>query len=210
ANVYGFSALAFIIQNYLYFVGEFFYLLFLNIGGYKMEMKVKELVKHALSLDDNVSVTNIRRAGGMTNLNYYVTIDSEDYIVRLPGHGTGELVNRRMEKANLKFSTSLGINPELMYFNVDSGMKITKEIKGATTLTPELAKNKLMMEGIAKVFQTLHQTEKKMDNEFKLFELMNHYKELVGEVNPFILEKFEVLDEDIAELKKRFLYMEGI
>src|SRR5699024_9130238 len=31
-----------------------------------------------------------------------------------------------------------------------------------------------------------------------------------GEVNPFILEKFEMLDKDLVKLKKRFLYMKGI
>lgn len=175
-----------------------------------MKVKVENIVRQVLCLDDDVDILNVHRAGGMTNLNYFVRVGSEDYIVRLPGHGTEELVNRRTEKENLQFATALGINPELVYFNIESGLKITRKVKRARTLTPKMAKHHQLMQAVAQVFNALHYTDRKMGNEFELFDLMGHYKKLVHEVNPLISEKVDKLAPEMEELKRRFLLMDGI
>ena len=103
--------------------------------------KLVDLIRDALQLPD-AKIENIETTGGMTNLNYLVTIDSNNFIVRIPGNGTEDFIDRRVEKENLEFASLLGINPELRYFNLESGLKITKRIVNAITLTPAIANGK--------------------------------------------------------------------
>lgn len=173
-------------------------------------MKVKELIRNALNLNDNESVTIEGQAGGMTNLNYFVTVGSDQYVVRLAGYGTEELVNRKTEKANLNFATNLGINPKLIYFNEKTGMKITEKVNQAITLTPNLAKDVDWMPAIANVFKTVHYSGKRLVNEFKLFDLMEHYWKITKEVNPLIVEKWDILNHEIIKLSKRYQLLEEI
>src|SRR5690606_31109506 len=97
---------------------------------------IHSLIRNVLQLVDPV-ITDIRRTpGGMTNKSFFVTVNGEKYVVRIPGSGTDELIDRYAEKDNLIYGTELGINPELVYFDVNSGIKITRKIESSKTLTP--------------------------------------------------------------------------
>ena len=63
--------------------------------------KVVEVMKKALGVSES-EITNIRPFGGMTNINYLASVGDEHYIVRMPGLGTKQLINRREEKKILK------------------------------------------------------------------------------------------------------------
>jgi len=81
------------------------------------------IIREALGIP-NAEIEIIGISGGMTNLNYHVLIDSVSYIVRVPGNGTRDIINRVEEKENLELGTAIGINPELRYFNVNTGPKL--------------------------------------------------------------------------------------
>ena len=163
---------------------------------------IHSLIRNVLQLVDPV-ITDIRRTpGGMTNNSYFVTVNGEKYVVRIPGSGTDELIDRYAEKDNLIYGTELGINPELVYFDVDSGIKITRKIESSKTLTPELARKGQLMKEIITVFQRLHHSKTIMKNRFQLFLLMNHYESLVNKVNPLMMEKVAPIKDDILDLKK--------
>ena len=161
---------------------------------------MKSLFEKALNLV-NPEVTDIRRApGGMTNDSYFVTVNGKKYVVRIPGKGTELLINRKVEKSNLVFGTKLGINPELFYFDTDSGIKITRKLESCQSLTPDLAREGKIMKKVIELFRRLHFTEMKMENRFKLFSLMDYYEDLVQKVNPFMLEKLTPLKEQVNSL----------
>ena len=151
-------------------------------------------IKEALQLPD-VEVTNICLTGGMTNLNYIATIDSTEYIVRVPGNGTQAIINRKEEKKNLELASRIGINPKLRYFNIDTGLKITQKVENATTVTSEIAKHEETLEKIAEVFRTLHFANEEMNNDFDLFGLIGLYEQLALKVGANFYEGFmEVKD----------------
>ncbi|KXH81867.1 choline/ethanolamine kinase family protein [Sporosarcina sp. HYO08] len=162
--------------------------------------KVIEIIRQSIQMPD-ASIEIIKRVGGMTNINYLITIDAREYIVRIPGKGTGALVNRQEEMENLQLATTLGINPQLFYFNDVSGFKITEKITGAVTLTPALAGLDSMMEKVAALFQKLHRAEVHMNNQFDLFALIETYERLVKEVNVPLFRHYEKVKEDLFKLK---------
>lgn len=165
--------------------------------------KLIGIIREALQLP-NAEVKNISLSGGMTNLNYLVTVDSNNYILRIPGNGANDFINRIEEKKNLELGSKLGINPELRYFNVKTGLKITKRIENAITLTPKIAQEEKIMKKVAGTFKTLHHSNEKMDNRFDLFGMMNNFEELALEAGATLYEGFEVVKKDIASLERYF------
>src|SRR5690625_1368543 len=90
-------------------------------GETKMNKKnIIELVSDKLNISHPVVNNFERTPGGMTNDSYFITINEQRYVVRIPGKGTDQLINRKNEKENLIFSSNLGINPNLIYFDVDT------------------------------------------------------------------------------------------
>lgn len=167
-----------------------------------MEKLIKS-IQEALQLP-NAKVTDISPAGGMTNLNYMVTIDSNRYVVRVAGKGTEEMINRAEEKENLKLAAKLGINPELCYFNRETGLKITRKVENSQTMTVEIAKQKESMEKIAEIFRTLHFSKEEMGNRFNLFELMERYERLALETGATFYGEFEEVKKRVQSLKQHY------
>lgn len=162
-----------------------------------------DIIREALELP-NAEIKKLGTSGGMTNHNYLVSIDSVSYIVRVPGNGTEDFINRVEEKENLELSSALGINPELLYFNVNTGLKVTKKIENARTVTEEMAKNEEMMKSATVILRTLHHSNKVMKNRFKLFELMTIYESLGVEAGAQLFERFEEVKASIQVLKKHY------
>lgn len=161
------------------------------------------IIREALELP-NAEIKNIGISGGMTNLNYHFLIDSVSYIVRVPGNGTKHIINRVEEKNNLELGTAIGINPELRYFNVNTGLKITKKIENARTVTKYIAENEEFMKSITEIFRRLHDSNKVMGNKFNLFELMTTYENLGLEAGAQFFAGFEEVKKDILRLKQHY------
>lgn len=157
------------------------------------------LTSQALQIP-KTEIKHIRPAGGMTNINYEVTIQNEQYIVRLPGLGTEQFINRHEEEKNLRLGTSLGINPEEIFFNAKTGLKITRLIPGARTLTIETTKKEEIMKAVAYVFRTLHQSKLQMENDFKLVSLMDEYEEIALREGAQFYPRFKVTKEDVLSI----------
>lgn len=142
--------------------------------------------------------------GGQTNDSYFVKVNQETYVVRLPGKGTAELLSRDAEKANLEYATALGINPKLIYYDATTGVKISQFIEGAKTLTTQMLLNESRMDQVVTIFRTLHQAKQPMGNCFDLFQMMKDYEQLVAQVNEAALAKIEPLREMVWELVKEY------
>ncbi len=161
---------------------------------------VAEIVQDALGVSTS-EITNIETMGGMTNINYKVTVKNEQYIVRIPGLGTDQLINREEEKKNLELGVALGINPEHIYINPKSGVKITRLIPNAITLTSKTTKEEAVMRKVTTLFRKLHNSEVKMGNQFNLYNLMVHYENKAYEENAQFYAGFEEVKKEVEQVK---------
>ena len=93
--------------------------------------KEEEILKAArlISKDGEVKIVE-RLLGGMSNYTYVVKIDGAKYVIRIPGQYGELFVNRQEEKYNLEQVAKTGLVKESLYFNVDTGVKITSYIEG--------------------------------------------------------------------------------
>ncbi|MDU2673193.1 MAG: winged helix-turn-helix transcriptional regulator [Clostridium sp.] len=142
----------------------------------------KEAIKNIISsvLDiDKANINDVIPAGGMTNKNYKVIIKGESYILRVPGLGTEEMISRNNEMENSNLASLKGYNAETLYFNQDSGIKITKFIEGAETLTGASAKKEENMKLVTSILRELHNSDMNMVNIFNPFEELLKYEDIL-------------------------------
>lgn len=170
---------------------------------YMKDNQLATMVREALQMP-SATVENLGIIGGMTNLNYLVHVDGIAYILRVPGHGTSSLIDRAQEIKNLELGSKLGINPELVYFNTETGVKITKKIEQAQPLAKEENMLEETLEKVANIFKKLHHSNEKMNHEFNLFELMDEYEVLALEAGGDFYSGFEEVKTDIKRLQCKY------
>jgi len=146
-------------------------------------------------------IKDISPIGGMTNKNYKLQIDDKLYVLRVPGNGTEEMINRQEEIKNAVYANKIGVDAELIYFNEKTGVKISKFIENAETLTPEAAKKQSSMEMVADIFRKLHTTKLQMNNSFDIYNKIEKYEQLLIKVNGNNYEDYYEVKEEVKSLK---------
>ena len=102
-------------------------------------LRLVNLAKTAFSQE----IVNIEiMPGGLTNKNFRVDIaDGTEIAVRVAGQGTAKYINRPGEKHNASLMASMGIAPEIYYYDPNTGSQLCEFIK-ADTMHSEDFKNK--------------------------------------------------------------------
>lgn len=149
----------------------------------------------------NEDIEYIYPIGGMTNKNFKVIVKGESYVLRVPGSGTENMISRNDEIKNAIFAHELKIDAELVYFNEITGIKISKFIENAETLTAESAKQQHNMKLVCDILRTLHKSDKKMENEFNIYNKIEEYEELLYRYNGVNFKDYGEVKEKIISLK---------
>lgn len=170
------------------------------------ENHIKDILIDALDIRKE-SIQGIQPFGGMTNKNFKVEIDGQEYVLRVPGAGTEKMINRRAEKYNSLLASKIGIDTELLYFNEENGTKISKLIPNAETLNGKTAKREDNIIMITAVLRQLHESNETMSGTFDVFEKINEYESLLLEVNGRFYSGYELVKKQVMELKEIYLDM---
>lgn len=161
---------------------------------------LRGIVCDIMKVDDS-KITDIAPIGGMTNKNYKVSIGEEAYVLRVPGNGTEEMISRADEIKIAVYANEVGVDADLIYFNEDTGIKISKFIKDAETLTPESAKNQNNMRLVCGVLRKLHESPKDMETSFDIYGKIEIYENLANQYNGKLYDGYEIIKEQVLELK---------
>ena len=107
---------------------------------------------------------------GMTNRSFLFCVNNGKYIMRIPGEGTDELINRKEETSVYEVIRDKKICDDIIYINPENGYKITKYIEGARCCNIDSIDD---LKGCMRVLRKFHQMELKVDHEFNIFEKIN-------------------------------------
>src|SRR5688572_8052018 len=116
------------------------------------------------------------RLAGLTNLNYRCG----DFVVRIPGTGTSEYIDRAGEAVAARAAAAAGVNVEVLYFDAD-GLMVTRYMEGAVTMTPERFRSDL--DAVARAGRTLrrlHTVAAPFRTEFRAFDVIDEYRALLA------------------------------
>ena len=121
------------------------------------------------------SQVQIERLAGLTNRNYKVAIDNERFVLRIPGEGTSEYINRRHEAVAARVAAEAGVNAEVLFFDENDGLMLTRFADGAVTMNGERFKDLGAVARAARAFRRIHDCGKSFATEFNLFQKMDEY-----------------------------------
>lgn len=123
----------------------------------------------------------ITRLGGLTNLVHLVEVGDRKIIVRIPGEGTEEYIDRRVEIANAKAAFNAGVSAEVIWADAASGIMISNAIENIETMTPELFKTRKGSPARAgKALAKLHGSGEKFEFRFELFSMIDDYLKILA------------------------------
>lgn len=154
-------------------------------------------------LQDIVDIEVLKK--GMTNRSFLFRIDKGNnagkYIMRIPGEGTDQLINRGDEAAVYEIIKGLGLCDDPIYINPRNGYKITKYIENVRCCDPENDEDLHdCMEKLRK-FHDLqingHNIE--VPHVFDLYERIDYYEKL-WDGNPSIYKDYQVTKEKVKKL----------
>jgi thiamine kinase-like enzyme len=121
------------------------------------------------------------RLGGLTNRNYRIEVNHDDrYVLRIPGEGTSEYINRANEEVAARASAAAGVNAEVVFFDARDGLMVTRLVDDARTMTPEGFQDLAAIARAGEIFRQLHQTSQPFSTEFRLFDMIDEYKTLLA------------------------------
>ena len=121
-------------------------------------------------------ITNIRvLKKGMTNRSFHFTCKGNDYIMRIPGEGTDQLINRRQEAKVYETIRDLHLCDDLAYIDPDTGYKITAMLPDARVCDPE---NEDDLAACMAKLRAFHALKLTVPHTFDLFGQMEYYETL--------------------------------
>ena len=134
---------------------------------------------------------------GMTNRSFLFTCKDKKYIMRIPGEGTDQLINRRQEAAVYHAIADKNICDDITYINPENGYKITEFLEGARVCNPT------DYEDVKKCMSRLrdfHALKLKVTHEFDIFGQMEFY-ETLWDGTPSVYKDYEKTKANVWSLK---------
>jgi thiamine kinase-like enzyme len=140
----------------------------------------------------------------LTNLNFLVAAGEHRYVVRVPGQGTGEYIDRRAEAVAARSAAAAGVNAPVEFFDDTDGLMVTRYIDRATTMTAELFRDLGSVARAAIAFRRLHRTAAPFATDFRLFPMIDEYKTLLASKDATLPNGYDVMQAE-ADTARRAL-----
>jgi len=115
---------------------------------------------------------------GMTNKSFLFEVNDQSYICRIPGKGTDVLINRKHEYDSYMAVKELHITEKIIYFDKESGYKISKFYEGSRNADPKDTKE---MSRCMELLKSLHDKHIQVGHSFDIAERIKYYTELCKE-----------------------------
>lgn len=151
--------------------------------------------KMEVATDEIVNISVLKK--GMTNRSFLFSCKGNKYIMRIPGEGTDQLINRKQESQVYAMLSGKGICDDPIYVNPDNGYKITKFLENIRVCNPLDVKDLTKCMILLKKF---HEMKLKVDHEFDIFGQMEFYEKLWNG-KPSAYKDYEKTKSNVLQLK---------
>jgi thiamine kinase-like enzyme len=123
----------------------------------------------------------LTRLGGTTNLVFRVDDDPRHYVLRVPGKGTEEYINRAHEARAARETARVQVSPAVLHFDAATGVMVTQLVDDAVTLPPEKFRSLAAAPARAgAVLRRLHRSDAAFDFRFELFAMIDDYLKVLA------------------------------
>ena len=144
------------------------------------------------------------RLAGLTNVNHLVEHGGRRYVLRIPGAGTSEYIDRRAEEAAARSAAAAGVNAEVVFFDATDGLMVTAFVDGAATMTADRFRDLDAVARAGRAFRQLHTTAIPFATDFQLFGMIDEYKALLAGKGATLPDGYDEL-QSLADATRRAL-----
>jgi len=170
----------------------------LDITSPSLKSNIIDIITASLAID-MTQIKNITLSKkGMTNRSFLFETEKGKYIMRIPGEGTDQLINRHEEGMVYQVLEKYDIADEVVYFNQENGYKLTKFIPESRVCD---ANNEDDIRKCMTLLKSFHQLNLKVDHYFDIYEKIAFYEKLRGN-RPSLYSDYEKTREKVYALKK--------
>ncbi|MBB1109300.1 phosphotransferase [Limosilactobacillus sp. pH52_RY] len=133
---------------------------------------------------------------GMTNRSFFFEHDSNKYIMRIPGKGTDELIDRQSEYDVYQTIKNMNWTEKVLYLNPDNGYKLSKFIKNSHNCDTN---NSEQVQECMNLLRKLHHSVFKVNHRFDLYNQIDFYEGLRGNVSAY--RDYDEVKERVKKLR---------
>ena len=143
------------------------------------EREVRDALGRIAVLARSPSPWRIARLPSLTNRSFLVergdVASGGAYVLRLPGKGTEQYIDRAGEAANARAVAGLGLAPPILYSDPASGVMLSRYIAGAVPLSPERLREEDHFRAAVGLLRRLHGSGLVFTGEMRLYPKLDQY-----------------------------------
>jgi thiamine kinase-like enzyme len=143
----------------------------------------------------------VERLGGLTNLVYRARVDDEDFLLRIPGRGTEEYIDRVAEKHDAQVAADAGVSARVLHFDEDSGVMLAEYIDGST-LNAERFRDQGSVRRSAEALRELHGSGASFKRRFEVFDQIDEYLGLIDRMQARVPAGYEAVREEAGHVRR--------
>ncbi len=139
-----------------------------------------------------------RRLGGLTNRVWHLG----DHILRIPGEGTAEYIDRGNEAVAARAAAMAGVAPDVLHADPATGLMVTRFIPDTITMTPDLFRTRPGSPArAAHAFRRLHDSGQTFPARFDLFDMIDSYRSLLATKSTALPEGYVDALQDAQQVR---------
>lgn len=170
---------------------------FLNVDDFLIKNEAIDIIKKVFNVSKKEILDIKVFKKGMTNKSFTFSINKEKYIIRMPGKGTDNLINRKEEFYVYNVINNKNICDDIVYINPKNGYKISKFFENSRCCDKN---NKDDLKICIKKLKEFHNLKLKVNHEFNLFKKIDFYMSLCKNKNS-IYKDFDETYKNIKSLE---------
>ncbi|MCI8319032.1 MAG: NTP transferase domain-containing protein [Lachnospiraceae bacterium] len=170
----------------------------LDCDSSQLDSDIIKVICLALGVEtDEVKDISVLKKG-MTNRSFFFSCKGKKYIMRIPGAGTEQLINRKQEAAVYNAIRQCHLCDEIVYINPSNGYKITEFLENARVCDPLCEED---VQKCMKILQKFHEQKLFVEHEFDIFGQIEFYENLWNGSSS-IYRDYQETKREVLKLKK--------
>jgi thiamine kinase-like enzyme len=143
----------------------------------------------------------IDRLGGLTNRNYRLVTKQGSFVLRLPGAGTSEYIDRPNEAHAARIAAQAGVNAEVLFFDESDGVMLCRFIDGAATMNGDRFQDLGAVARAAVSLRQVHDCGKPFRNRFELFQMIDDYLGILAKKDAALPDGYHTVKAEAEKVR---------
>ena len=144
----------------------------------------------------------VTRLGGLTNLVFRVDCNGDSYVLRVPGKGTDDYIDRDLEAVAAREAARVGVSPEVIVCTPANGVLVTPYVNGATMNTRLFKSTPGAPTRAGEVLRRLHTSGAQFKFRFDLFGMIEEYQRVLASHAPRLPEGYQKAQRDVDAIRR--------